>query len=277
MTTLSDLRRMASEEQPISMVTTYDFSMARLAEQSNVDMILVGDSLGIAMLGYEGTDSVTVDDMVHHTASVTRAVDDTFVVADLPFGSYNTEPADAVRNANRLKKEGGADAVKLEGGQEIAEIVNVINTAGIPTIGHIGVMPQTESISDGASMFQGNTAEEAEAVLEDAVAIDQAGAEGIVVELVTREATSAITNAIDGFTLGIAAGPDCDGQVVTGPDLLGINDLLSRSVAGFQADFGSEIVNHLNDFHDAVQNGQFPTAESSAAMPDEQEQKFEPR
>lgn len=277
MTSLSDLRQMAAEGEPITMVSAYDFTTARLADRSDVDAILVGDSLGVAMLGYEGTDPVTMDEMVHHTAAVTRGVEDTFVVADLPFGSYNTDSTDAVRNATRLKKEGGANAVKLEGGQEVAATVDAVSSAGISVIGHIGVTPQTEAMSGEASSFQGSTAATAGAIRKDAVAINDAGAAGVVVELVTRETASTVTDAIDGFTLGICAGADCDGQVVTGPDLLGLYDLLPRSVAGFQADFGADIVEHLDDFHTAVRDGRFPTEESCISMSAEEERTFEQR
>lgn len=277
MTSFTDLRRVAAEDGPITMVSAYDFTTARLADRSDVDAILVGDSLGVAMLGYDGTDPVTMDEMVHHTAAVTRGVEDTFVVADLPFGSYNTAPIDAVRNATRLKKEGGADAVKLEGGREVAATVDAVGSAGIPVVGHIGVTPQTEAMSGEASSFQGSTAATADAILEDAVAIDDAGAVGVVIELVTRETASAVTDAIDGFTLGICAGADCDGQVVTGPDLLGLYDLLPRSVAGMQADFGDEIVDHLDEFHTAVRDGRFPTEESCVSMPADEERTFEQR
>lgn len=275
MTDLQTLRQKAAEGRPITMVTAYDYSMARLVDRSDVDMILVGDSLALAMLGYESTDRVTLDEMVHHTAAVTRGVEDTVVVADLPFGSYNTGDADAVRSANRLKKEGGADAVKLEGGREIAKTVDALDAAGIPAVGHIGVTPQTEAVGSGASMYRGNTAAEADAVVEEAVAIDEAGAPGLVLELVTRETAGAVTDAVDGFTLGIGAGPHCDGQVVTNHDLLGTGDLLPSTVAGFQADVGADIIDHLNEFHDATGDGRFPTAESSASMPDDQAGAFD--
>lgn len=254
MASLGTLRRMAAAGEPVTMVNAYDASMARLVDRSDVEMILVGDSLGITMLGYDGTDRVTVDEMVHHAGAVTRAVEGTFVMVDLPFGSYNVTPAEAVRSANRLKKEGGADAVKLEGGPEVAGAVEAVTDAGIPVFGHIGLTPQTAAGGE----LRGRTEAGAEQLREDARAIDEAGAAGTVLELVATEAARAITESFDGMTLGIGAGPGCDAQVVTLHDLLGLRDVLPETAAGVRGDFGDRIVDHLDDFHAAVASGAFP-------------------
>src|SRR5699024_6422038 len=157
-------------DESVTMVNAYDSAMAQLVDRSAVDMILVGDSVGITMLGYDGTDRVTVEEIVHHAAAVTRAVEETFVMVDLPSGSYNTDPSTAVANASRLKKEGGADGVKLEGGSEVAEVVAAITDGGIPVFGHMGVTPQTTEGLD----IQGATADDARRLVRDAEAVDEA-------------------------------------------------------------------------------------------------------
>lgn len=254
MTSLGALQRKVVDDEPVTMVNAYDAATARLVDRSDVDMILVGDSLAITMLGYDGTDRVTVDEMIHHAGAVTRVVEDTFVMVDLPFGSYNVTPAEAVRNANRLKKEGGADAVKLEGGEEVAGAVEAVTDAGISVFGHIGLTPQTE----GGEGLRGRSEAGAEQLHEDARAIDEAGAVGTVLELVAADAAGELTDAFDGMTIGIGAGPDCDAQVVLLHDLLGLQDVLPETVAGVGADLGAEIVDRLDAYHAAVASGEFP-------------------
>lgn len=268
MASLERLRRRVENDESVTMVNAYDSATARLVDESDVDMILVGDSVGVTMLGYDGTDRVTLDEMVHHAAAVTRAVEDTFVMVDLPFGTYNAAPTDAVRAANRLKKEGGADAVKLEGGEEVADAVAAITDAGVPVFGHVGVTPQTLG-SDGPSV-RGRSTEDARAVTADARAVDDAGAVGAVLELVADEAAAAITEAVDGMTIGIGAGPNCDAQVVTLHDLLGLQDVLPETAAGIRANMGEEIVDHLDRFDAAVADGEFPGPAATESMdPDE--------
>jgi 3-methyl-2-oxobutanoate hydroxymethyltransferase len=262
MATLSSLQRSVAEGDPVTMVNAYDSSMARLVDRSDIDMILVGDSVGITTLGYDGTDRVTVDEMVHHAAAVTRAVEETFVVVDLPFGAYNTGPAAAVGNANRLKKEGGADAVKLEGAREVTDAVEAITDGGIPVFGHLGVTPQTAEDLD----VRAATADGARRLRQDAKAVDTAGASGMVLELVAESAAATVTESIDGFTIGIGAGPACDAQVVTLHDLLGLQDVLPETAAGVRADFGEQIVDHLDAFHRRVTEREFPGEEATARM-----------
>lgn len=271
MTTLSDLEGAAAAGESLTMVTAYDATTARLVDRSEVDMILVGDSVGLAMLGYDGTDRVTLDELVHHAAAVTRVVEDTFVVVDLPFGTYNVSPEAAVRHANRLKKEGGADAVKLEGGREVADAVAAISAGGVPVFGHVGVTPQTET---GEVGVLARTAAGAEQLLADARAIDDAGAVGMVLELVAVEAAGAVTEAVDGITVGIGAGPACDAQVVTTHDLLGLADLLPETAAGVRASMAEDVRDVLDGFAEAVADGSFPGPETTAPMAEDEAEKL---
>lgn len=258
MSSLRQLRRKARDGEPITLVNAYDYTTARLVDRSDVDIVLVGDSLGITMLGYDGTDRVTLDEMVHHAAAVSRGVEDTYVMVDLPFGTYNASPTEAVRNANRLKKEGGADAIKLEGGREIAGTVAAIDDAGITVFGHMGVTPQTDDATDGYAV-QGRSGDEADRLIENARAVGEAGAAGMILELVTSDAAGAVTDATDAITIGIGAGPDCNAQAVTLHDLLGLHDVLPETAAGVRADFGEKIVSHLDGYHEAVGSGEFPS------------------
>jgi len=264
MVSLHQLQKFVTAGEPVTMTNAYDTTMAELVDQSPIEMILVGDSVALTTLGYDGTDRVTIDEMVHHTQAVTRGVTESYVVADLPFGTYTT-PADATRHAVRLKKEGGADAVKLEGGHEVCDAVTAIVDAGIPVFGHIGVTPQTADDSDGLSV-QATTVEGANELRAQATALDDAGISGLVLELVATEAAAAITETTAAFTLGIGAGPACDGQVVTLHDLLGLKELLPDTVAGIQADIGADISSHFTTFHDAVADGDFPGDEATSTM-----------
>lgn len=264
MVSLHDLQEVVASGESVAMTNAYDTTMAELVDESPIEMILVGDSVAVTTLGYDGTDRVTIDEMIHHTKAVTRGVSDTFVVADLPFGTY-TNPADATRNAVRLKKEGRADAVKLEGGHEISDAVAAIGDAGISVFGHIGVTPQTADAEDGLTV-QATTAEGATALRDQAIALDEAGVSGIVLELVASEAASVVTDHTNAITLGIGAGPHCDGQVVTLHDVLGLKNVLPETVAGIQADIGSEITSHLTTFHEAVADGSFPGEDATPTM-----------
>lgn len=258
MSSLARLQRKAQDGEPITLVTAYDYATARLVDRSDVDILLVGDSLGVTMLGYDGTDRVTLDEMVHHAAAVSRAVEETYVLVDLPFGTYNVSPAEAIRNANRLKKEGGADAIKLEGGREVAETVEAIDDAGVTVFGHMGVTPQTDDATDGYAV-QGETADDADRLVEDARAIEEAGAAGMILELVAHDAAGAVTDATDAITIGIGAGPDCDAQALTIHDLLGLQDVLPETADGVAGTVGEDIVSHLDEYHEAVESGEFPS------------------
>ena len=272
MVSIATIAEKANAGEPVTMVNAYDSSMARLVDRSDVEMILVGDSVGLTTLGYDSTSRVSIEEMIHHAAAVTRVVEETPVVVDLPFGSYNVTSVDAVRNANRLRKDGRADAIKLEGGREVAECVASITEGGIPVIGYIGVTPQTTTIGDDP--LPGRTATEAGSIRDDAIALDEAGAVGTVLELVTTTAASAVTEAIDGMTIGIGAGSGCNAQVVTLHDLLGLGEVLPETAAGIGTDLGTAIVEHLNGFHGAVASGEFPDGNATEPMAEDDADDF---
>ncbi len=213
--------RAAKGRTPLVMVTAYDAPTARLAAEAGVDLLLVGDSVGTAVLGYESTVPVTVEDILHHCRAVRRGAPDLHLVADLPFMSYQVSDEQAVANAGLLVKEGGADAVKLEGGRGMAARVAAITAAGIPVMGHVGLTPQTAGALGGLKV-QGRDLDGARSVLHDAEAVVDAGAYSLVVEVVPAALGRLITERVRVPTIGIGAGPDCDGQVLVGPDLLGL-------------------------------------------------------
>jgi 3-methyl-2-oxobutanoate hydroxymethyltransferase len=219
--TVRDLRQMKERGQPIPMLTAYDYPTARLLDEAGVPVLLVGDSLGMTVLGYETTCSVTVAEMVHHTRAVARGARRALVVADLPFLSYHESEAQALRNAGRLVRDGGAQAVKLEGGAQVAATVARLVGAGIPVMGHIGLTPQSVH-QLGGYRIQGRSRADAERLLADAIALEEAGAFAVVLELVPAELASAITRRLAIPTIGIGAGPDCDGQVQVLADILGL-------------------------------------------------------
>ncbi len=214
-----DMRKMKKEGQPIAMVTAYDYPSAKLAEEAGADIIFVGDSLGMVVLGYESTIPVTMDDMIHHTKAVMRAVKNSFVLTDMPFMSYHGSIDFTLRNAARLMQEGMAKAVKMEGGAEICDAVSACVSAGIPVMGHIGLTPQAINQLGGYKV-QGKSAEQAMKLIEDAKALEQAGAFAIVLEMVPEPLAEWITQQITIPTIGIGAGRGCDGQVLVYHDLL---------------------------------------------------------
>lgn len=239
-----------AEGTRVTMVTAYDATTAALVEESAVDMVLVGDSLGVAMLGYDSPDRVTIDEMVHHTGAVARAVEETVVVADIPLGVDSTTPERTVQAATRLRNEAGADAVKLEG-RGNADAIASIDAAGIPPLGHLGTAAQTDR----------DRRSETPALVDAAETLDRAGAVGIVLKRLPRPTAAAVTDAVDAVTLGIAAGPHCDGQVLTIHDLLGLGDLVPGSADGIAADLGPAIVDCLDRYHRVVLAGDFPAAD----------------
>ena len=208
---------------PISMLTAYDYPTARTMNEAGVDMILVGDSLGNVILGYENTLAVTVDDMIHHGKAVCRGAQDTFVVVDMPFMSYQASVEDAVRNAGRIIRETGCQAVKLEGGAEYADRIKAIVQAGIPVVGHIGLTPQSFNTLGGYRV-QGKSLKDARKLLEDAKALEEAGAFAITLECVPEALAQLITERSGVLTIGIGAGRYCDGQVLVYQDMLGYSD-----------------------------------------------------
>jgi len=267
--TVSVLREKVAAGNKLSMVTAYDYPSARMVDEAGLDMILVGDSLGMVMLGYDTTLPVTMDDLVHHTRAVCRGARNTFVVADMPFLSYHVSVEQAVINAGRLIQEGGAQAVKLEGGKERLEVVKRIIAAEIPVMGHLGLTPQSVN-QFGGFKVQGKNKEQAEKVLSDALLLEEAGVFAIVLECVPAPLAALITEKLSVPTIGIGAGAGCDGQVLVWHDLLGITqDMRPRFVKKY-ADLHESIVGALQQYKTEVEEGQFPAAEHSFTMKEEE-------
>jgi 3-methyl-2-oxobutanoate hydroxymethyltransferase len=262
---INDIKEMKSKKEKIVMLTAYDYSTAKLVDEAGIPSILVGDSLGMVMLGYESTVLVTLDEMVHHTKAVARGTKQALVIGDMPFMTYHTNISDALRNAARFIQEGGAQAVKLEGGVTVAETVKRIVDCGIPVMGHIGLTPQ--SIHQlGGHKVQGKTPEAAERLLKDARALEQAGAFAVVLELVPAPLSKLITQKIGIPTIGIGAGPDCDGQIQVISDLLGLfSDFVPRHAKQY-AKLAGTIRPAIAEYMAEVKAGKFPTAEHSSTI-----------
>ncbi|MDQ2652622.1 MAG: 3-methyl-2-oxobutanoate hydroxymethyltransferase [Chloroflexota bacterium] len=250
----------------LTMLSLYDFPFARLAEQAGIDIILVGDSLGMVVHGFDSTVPVRIDDIIYHSRAVRRGAPRTHIVADMPFLTYHIDTPRAVENAGRLMQDGGADSVKLEGGREIAERVAAIVRAGIPVMGHIGLTPQSAGALGGFRV-QGRDAASARQILDDARAIADAGAFATVVEVVPAELGAMITEQIDIPTIGIGAGPDCDGQVLVAHDMLGLQERIIGRFAKVYAEAGNVIEQAFADYASEVQAGTFPNDEHSYRMP----------
>lgn len=257
--TLQDQKRRGEK---ITMITAYDYSMAKLLDQTGVNCLLVGDSLGMVMLGYEDTVSVTMEDMIHHGAAVAKGTRDALVVVDMPFLSYHISVEEAVRNAGRLMREAHAQAVKLEGGSSVLNQVRAIVNSGIPVMGHLGLTPQSVHAFGGFKV-QGNTVEQAEQILADANALEEAGAFALVLECVPRGLAKRITDEIAIPTIGIGAGVDTDGQVLVYQDALGMFEGFQPKFVKRFGDIGMQIKNGIMDYCDAVKANEFPTIEHS--------------
>ncbi|RNB58688.1 3-methyl-2-oxobutanoate hydroxymethyltransferase [Brevibacillus gelatini] len=255
--TTSDIRKKKEAGIPISMVTAYDFPSAKLVEEAGADMILVGDSLGMVVLGYDSTVPVTMDDMLHHTKAVTRAAKRAFVVADMPFLSYHGTIEEAVKNAGRLMQEGLARAVKLEGGSELAPLITRLVQAGIPVVGHIGLTPQSVHQLGGYKV-QGRDLEAAKKLLDDALAIEQAGAFALVLECVPEEVAKMIAEKLEIAVIGIGAGAGCDGQVLVFHDLVGYASQLTPKFVKRYADIGTSIREAVAAYIKEVELRRFP-------------------
>jgi 3-methyl-2-oxobutanoate hydroxymethyltransferase len=256
--TLPKIKAMKQAGKPIAMLTAYDYPSAQLAEEAGVDIILVGDSLGNVVLGYDTTVPVTLDDMIYHTRAVVRGAPGTMIVTDMPFATYRLGPAETLRNAARIMREGGAHAVKMEGGADLAEEISRLTAAGIPVMGHLGLTPQSVH-QIGGYKVQGKDAVDAERMLSDAKALEQAGVFGIVLELVTEPLAAAVTKSVNVPTIGIGAGQNCDGQVLVYHDLIrygsGIRD--KRFVKTY-ADVGATIRTAIAAYVDDVKTRSFP-------------------
>lgn len=254
--------------EKLSMLTAYDYSTAKLEDESGINGILVGDSLGNVVLGYEDTVSVTMEDMIHHGAAAARGAKNALVVVDMPFMSYEVTVEEAVRNAGRLMKEGRAGAVKLEGGVRVAEQIRAIVKAGIPVMGHIGLTPQSINVFGGFKV-QGKSEEAARALLADAKAVEEAGAFAVVIEAVPAALAQMITDAVSIPTIGIGAGAGCDGQILVYQDMLGMfSDFTPKFVKRY-ANVGEVMREAFANYAAEVASGAFPTEEHTYKIKDD--------
>lgn len=260
-------RNAKQKNERLTMLTAYDYSTAKLIDASGIDSVLVGDSLGMVMLGYEDTLSVTVEDMIHHTKAVARGVKDALVVSDLPFMSYQTSVYDAVVNAGRLIKEGRAQAVKLEGGLEVCPQIKAIVEASIPVMAHLGLTPQSVNAFGGFKV-QGKDEEAARSLIEQAKAVEAAGAFAVVLECIPAKLAELITKSISIPTIGIGAGNGCDGQVLVYQDMLGLYSDFTPKFVKRYAEIGPQMENAIEDYISEVKSGAFPAAEHTFALSD---------
>ena len=254
----------SSPENPKKIVclTAYDYPTARLLDEAGVDVILVGDSLAMVVLGHDSTLPVTIDEMLHHTRAVRRGTKRALVVADMPFGSYHADTAESLRNAVRFVKEAGAEAVKVEGGERRLELIARLTEAEIPVMGHIGLTPQSVNALGGYRV-QGKTTDSAEQLLRDARAVEAAGAFAVVLEAVPRELAAQITRELRIPTIGIGAGPDCDGQILVVHDLLGLTFEQTPKFARKYANVGEIISSAVREYSADVRGGNFPSDNES--------------
>jgi len=266
--TTASIREQKLRHEPITCLTAYDYATARLVDEAGIEMILVGDSLAQAMLGYDNTLSVTMDEMLHHVKAVRRGVKYALLLADMPYGSYHVDPDDALRNAARFVKEGGAEVVKIEGGEKRADLIRRIIDAEIPVAGHIGLTPQSVNVMGGYKV-QGKNLRGIEQLMRDAVALDRAGVSCLVLEGIPREVAAMITAEVETPTIGIGAGPECDGQVLVFHDLL---NLTFAPPAKFVRRYGNAaalITNAVQTFRADVKSLQYPSDEESYHLPKE--------
>ena len=266
--TASTLLEKKQNHELITCLTAYDNASARLVDEAGIDMILVGDSLAMVMLGYENTLPVTVQEMLHHTRAVHRAVRHAFLVVDMPFASYHVGVRDTLRNAAKFIKSGGAEAVKIEGGEKRARLVETLVDAEIPVVGHIGLTPQSLHAMGGYKV-QGKTLKAAEQLMHDALALERSGACCVVLEGIPREVAAMITQELKIPTIGIGAGPNCDGQVLVFHDLLGLSFGPPAKFVRRYADIGSVISDAVRAFNDDVKSGAYPSDAESYHLPKE--------
>lgn len=264
------LLEMKQQGDRIGMLTAYDYPTARILDRAGIDVLLVGDTLGMVVLGYDSTVSVTLEDMIHHIRPVVRGTERALVIGDLPFGSYNEGPTQAVRSATRLIKEGGCDAVKLEGGIEMAPSVRAVAEAGIPVVGHVGLLPQSAT-KVGGFKVQARTAEDARDLLEGARALEKSGAFMVIVEAVPAPVGKLLSKNLTVPVVGIGAGPGCDGQVLVTPDMLGVQDEFTPRFLKRYAGLASTMEEAAREYLSEVKSGVFPTEEHSYPMDPEEE------
>ncbi len=270
--TVKDIIDMKKAGKKISVLTSYDYALASLCDKAGVDILLVGDSAGMVVLGYENTIPVTMEQMEIFVGAVSRAKQNTLVVGDLPFMSYQASISDAITNSGRLIKA-GADTVKLEGGSVMADTISAIVKTGIPVMGHIGFQPQTTALSQGYKV-QGRTFEAAKQLIEDAKALEQAGAFSIALEMVSHEVSKIISESIDIPTIGIGSGVHCDGQVLVIHDMLGLYEKLKPKFVKQYLSLSNDVVQAVSKFKSDVESGSFPAEENWFSMEKEEYEKL---
>lgn len=268
------LLEMKHRGEKIGMLTAYDYPTARILDRAGADALLVGDTLGMVVLGYDSTVYVTLEDIIHHTRAVARGAERALVISDLPFGSYEEGPAQALRSAVRLVKEGGATAVKLEGGSEVAPSVRAIVEAGIPVVGHVGLTPQS-SASFGGFRVQAKTADEAQELAQNARALEEAGAFMVVAEAVPAPVGDLLSRSLAGPVIGIGAGAGCDGQVLVSTDMLGIQDELTPRYLKRYAALSGEMDRAVRSYLSEVKGGAFPGEEHAYGMEEDEREELE--
>jgi 3-methyl-2-oxobutanoate hydroxymethyltransferase len=266
--TVLDIQQAKEEGRKLVMVTAYDYPFGLLAAEAEVDIVLIGDSVGMVVMGLEGTVEVTMEHMIHHIKAVVRGCKGPLVVGDMPFMSYNTSIREAIHNAGRLMKEGGCDVVKLEGGVHFAPTIETIVKAGIPVQGHIGLTPQTAGALGGFKM-QGRDANAAKQIIDDAKALENAGVFSIILEAVPAPLGKLVTEAVKVPVIGIGAGPDVDGQVLVTHDMIGLFEKFIPKFVKQYTQIRPTILDALNRFKEDVQSVTFPGPEHSFKMPDE--------
>ncbi len=269
---VQDIIKMKKEKKKISVITSYDYTLASLCDKAGIDVMLVGDSAGMVMLGYENTIPVTMTQMSLFTEAVSRARKNSLLVSDLPFMSYQTSIEDAIRNSGQLIKA-GADAVKLEGGAVMAETISAIVDVGIPVMGHIGLQPQTTMLSQGYKV-QGKTKDTAMKLIQDAKELEEAGVFSIALEMVSHEVAEIISETISIPTIGIGSGAGCDGQVLVVQDLLGMYEKIKPKFAKRYMNLSEDIVKSLEKYKNDIETGTFPAEENWFSMDDEELRKL---
>ena len=272
--TVATLRDKKHDHEPITCLTAYDYASARLVDEAAIDMVLVGDSLAMTMLGYENTLSVTVDEMLHHTRAVRRGVKHAFLLADMPYGSYHVSADEAVRNATRFVKEAGAEAVKMEGGEKRCDLIRRVIDAEIPVAGHIGLTPQSVNMMGGYKV-QGKSLAAIEQLMRDAMALDRAGVACIFLEGIPREVAAMITAEVSSPTIGIGAGPDCDGQVLVFHDILNLTFMQPAKFVRHYGDAAATITHAVQAFRADVISHQYPSENESYHLPKETQSALE--
>ncbi|MBN2012361.1 3-methyl-2-oxobutanoate hydroxymethyltransferase [candidate division KSB1 bacterium] len=272
--TIHDLHQKKIEKRPITMLTAYDYPSAKMVAEAGIDIILIGDSLAMTMLGHKSTVSVTMDEMLHHCKAVSRGAPDTFLIGDMPFLSYQTSIPEAIQNAGRFIKEAQMDAIKLEGGEAVTGTIKALVNASIPVMGHIGLTPQSITKLSGYHV-QGKKAADARRLLNDALALQDAGCFAIVLEALPAPVAKTISEKLEIPTIGIGAGPGCDGQVLVFHDILGLYDQFVPKYVKQYAQLWPQIVSAIQNYRDDVESGAYPDETHSYPMDAKELDEFE--